>query len=163
MPVKGLNETLRSIRNASEALIDDVQDIVEEYTQKIYREAQRLAPGPGDSLKTTYGTQKTNTDISGFLGFDFSPDKFKGRVFIEKGASELAIYLEFGTGSSAAGYVPTLEPEFQAIAQKYYINGKGTLIKHPFLLPAYFNNQKPFIQALISTLKSHGFEVKYIP
>lgn len=165
MAVIGLSQTLAKIKQASEIIQEDVKDTVEKYTLIIQREAIKNAPAAGDMLKTRHGFQKNSTGINQFISatFEVQSKGFKGTVFIESGASKLAIYIEFGTGVSAAGYVPTLPPEFQKIAMKYYINGKGTLIKQPFLLPAFFNNQIKFIKEVQSVLKSHGIETIYIP
>lgn len=165
MPVRGLQETLRKIRQFSEVIHEDVRDAVEKYTLIIQREAIRNAPAAGDQLKTTWGYQKNNTGINQYIlaEFDVESKGLVGRVYIDARASKLAVYVEFGTGKSAAGYVPTLPAEFQAIAQKYYINGKGTLIKQPFLLPAFFGQQHLFLKELQQVLKSHGVETKLIP
>lgn len=163
MTVRGLTQVLRKLDTFSSIIKEDVKDTVEDYTLKIQREAIDLAPVAGQSVQTTYGSQKINTGINQFIGSEIIRGGFAGKVFIEARASKLAIYLEFGTGLSAAGYVPTLPPEFQSIARRYYINGKGTLIKHPFLLPAYFNNKFKFIYELQRVLKSHGIETVYIP
>lgn len=156
--VKGLQQTLNSIRGFQEQIQEDVKDSVEKWTDIIYLEADRNAPGPGDQLKTTYGFQRNETGINQFLYKEMSPDQLTGKVGIELGASKLALYIEVGTGVSAAGYVPTLPPKWQAFALKYYINGKGTLIKHPFLLPAFFNNQFKFLYDMQKVLKSHGID-----
>lgn len=162
MAVKGLQQTLNSIRNFQEVIQEDVKASIEKWTLIIYREADRNAPGPGDQLKTTYGFQKNETGINQFLYSEITPDGLTGIVGIELGASKLAIYIEVGTGKSAAGYVPTLPPEWQAFAKRYYINGKGTLIKHPFLLPAFFNNQFKFLYDMQKVLKSHGVQTVVI-
>ena len=156
--VKGLQQTLNSIRGFQEQIQEDVKDSVEKWTLIILREAIRNAPGPGDNVATQYGTQKIETGISQYLSSELLNNGFTGRVFLEAGASKLSIYLEFGTGVSAAGYVPTLPAEWQAFAQKYYVDGSGKLIKHPFLLPAFFNNQFKFLYDMQKVLKSHGID-----
>lgn len=54
---------------------------------------------------------------------------------IEVNAGKIGAYTEFGTGQSAAALVPTLEPEWQDIARRFYINGQGRLIAQPYLYP----------------------------
>lgn len=151
--VKGLSEVLRRLKQLPKDIQEEVKVVVEETTFNITLEAKRDAPSAGDKLKTTWGQQDNRTNISSYIQNKISPDGFTGTVFIESGATELAIYIEFGTGASAAGYVPTLPQEFQEIARRYYINGKGTLIKNPFLLPAYFKNEKLFVKSLREALK----------
>lgn len=156
MAVLGAKRLSKRLEQVSKEVYEDVKDIIEETTLAIQRQAIQNAPAAGDTVATTYGSQKINTGINQFIGSSIDKGGLGGSVFIEAGASELAAYLEFGTGVSAAGYVPTLDPEFQAIAQRYYINGKGTLIKHPFLLPAWFQYQPtvgPAIKKVLENIK----------
>lgn len=165
MAVKGLQQTLNNFKNFQEVIQEDVRDTVEKWTLVIQREAINNAPAAGDMLKTTYGSQKNDTGINQYIyaSFDIKSKGMTGQVGIDANASKLAAYIEFGTGVSAAGYVPTLPPEWQLIAKKYYVNGKGTLIKHPFLLPAFFSNQYKFLYDMQKVLKSHGIETVLIP
>lgn len=163
MPVKGLQGVLNLLKKLPEQVQAEVRLDVEEFTRKILMQAIQNAPAAGDNLKTTYGVQKNETNIQQFLSSALENGGLTGKVFIEAQASVLAIYIEFGTGASAAGYVPTLPPELQQIAKKYYINGKGTLIKQPFLLPAYFENQIPFLKAVQKSLESMGLKTVLIP
>lgn len=163
MPVRGLQETLRKIRQFSEVIQEDVRDTVEKYTLAIEREAVRNAPGAGDRLKTTWGSQKNNTGINQLIFSEFDADGLVGRVLVSDQHGPLPIYVEMGTGRSAAALVPTLPPEFQEIARRYYINGKGTLIAQPFLLPAFFGQQFLFLKELQQVLKNHGIPTKLIP
>lgn len=162
MAVTGLQQTLNAIRTLEKTVQEDVKDVIEDFTLRILRQAIRNAPSAGENVATTYGTQKIDSNIASYLGSEIVNNGFTGRVFLESGANELAIYLEFGTGVSAASYVPTLSAEWQAIAQRYYVNGRGTLIKHPFLLPAFFDNQFKFVYEMQRVLKSHGIETVVI-
>lgn len=157
MPVKGLQLTLNALRKYTKEVQEDIKDAVEETTLAIERQAISNAPSAGELVKTTYGTQKVNTGINQYIFSRIVNKGFTGEIGIESGASNLAIYLEFGTGSSAAGYVPTLDPEFQTIARRYYISGKGTLIKHPFLLPAYFEHGPKLTKKIREILRKSKF------
>lgn len=165
MAVKGLQQVLNNFKQLEEVIQEDVRDAVEKWTLVIQREAMDAAPAAGDTLKTTYGTQKNETGINQYIyaSFDISNKGMTGQVGIDGNASKLAAYIEFGTGVSAAGYVPTLPKEWQEVARTYYVNGKGTLIKQPFLLPAFFNNQFKFLYDMKKVLKSHGIETILIP
>lgn len=154
MPVKGLALTVSALKRYSKEIQEDVKDAVEETTNLIERDAINNAPAAGETVKTKYGTQRIETGINQFIFSRIINNGFSGQIGIEGRASNLAIYLEFGTGSSAAGYVPALDPEFQTIARRYYINGKGTLIKHPFLLPAYFAHAPKLVDKIRKILKS---------
>lgn len=146
--IKGLQDYASSVK-------DDVLDLVEETTQKIYNDARVLAPSAGDPLATSYGEQKNNTDIAGALFFDIIDNGFTGQIGIDDSMGELPIFVEFGTGRSAAGYVPTLPEAIQEIARSYYINGLGSLLTKPFLLPAYFNSATQFIKNMRGLLKKN--------
>lgn len=154
MAVNGINELLRRFDSLPFEIQEDVKDAIEETTLKIQRQAIQNAPVAGQPLETTYGQQRSNTGINQYIGADFENNGLTGRVFIEQAATELAIYIEFGTGVSAANYVPTLPQEFQEVAKRYYINGKGTLIKAPFLLPAYFQYSPEAVKKITTALKS---------
>lgn len=145
--IKGKELTLRWLKQQSQAIQNEVRDSVEDAVNNIYLEAREKAPKPGN-VKTTYGTQVSQTDIAQFIFQDMKPAKFQGSVYVETKASLMAAYFEFGTGNDSANYVPTLPPEWQEVARRYYVNGKGTLLKQPFLLPAYFRERKEFMEAL---------------
>jgi hypothetical protein len=164
MAVFGHKRLMRRFEQLPKEIQEDVRDIIEEVTLDIQKEAIQNAPAAGDriplnssSLERGSGnSQRINTGINQFIGasFDVQQRGLSGEVFIESGAGPLAIYIEFGTGVSAANYVPTLDPEFQAVAQKYYINGKGTIIKQPFLLPAWFKHQPTVVPKIKKALQN---------
>lgn len=72
-----------------------------------------------------------------------------------QGKSNIAIYIEFGTGTDAAQYVPTLPKEIQAYARTFYKNGKGRIKKQPYLIPAYLKESPIFIKELKKILKDN--------
>lgn len=154
MAVKGLNLTVNALKKYSKEVQEDVKDAVEETTLAIQRKAIDRAPAAGDALKTTFGSQKNSTGINQFILSKFTNNNFTGEVFVDAGATNLAAYIEFGTGRSAAGYVPTLPTEWQEVARKFYVNGKGTLIKQPFLLPSYFEEAPKLEKKIRKILKS---------
>jgi len=161
MAVTGYKALMKRFEQLPKEIQEDVRDIIEDATLNIQRQAIQNAPAAGDRIplnsssisRGTENTQKINTGINQFIGSSINNNGLSGEVFIEAGAGPLAIYIEFGTGVSAANYVPTLDPEFQAVAQKYYINGKGTIIKQPFLLPAWFKNEPTVIPKIKKVLK----------
>jgi len=154
MAVKGLNLTLNALKKYSKEVQEDVKDAVEETTLAIQRKAIDRAPAAGDDLKTTFGSHKNSTGINQLIFSKITNNNFTGIVYISNTAGDLPVYVEFGTGRSAAGYVPTLPTEWQQIARKYYVNGKGTLIKKPFLLPSYFEESPKLEKKIRKILKS---------
>lgn len=154
MPVLGSKRLMRRFEQLPKEIQEDVKDIVEETTLAIQRQAIQNAPAAGDMLDNGFGFEKINTGINQFIGATIEPSGLSGSVFIESGAGPLAIYVEFGTGHSAADYVPTLAPEFQDVARKYYVNGQGVLLKHPFLLPAWFQYQPTVVPKIKKALEN---------
>lgn len=71
-------------------------------------------------------------------------------------STNIPVYVEFGTGASAASYVPTLPKEIQEYAKQFYINGQGTMIKQPYLIPAYLRESPIFIKELEKILKKNA-------
>lgn len=156
MAVKGLNETLASLDKAEFTIQEDIKYEIEKWTEAIASEAMALVTEGGNDFQTTKGIQHINENIDQFIVHSTTNNGYTGVIEIPDSASELAIFIEFGTGRSAAGYVPTLPPELQAKALEYFKNGKGTLIKRPFLIPAFFNNKDKVLYAIRDKLKEHG-------
>jgi hypothetical protein len=162
MAVFGHKRLMRRFEQLPKEIQEDVRDIIEEVTLDIQKEAIQNAPAAGDRIpinsssieRGSGNSQRINTGINQFIGASIDNNALSGEVFIESGAGPLAIYIEFGTGVSAANYVPTLDPEFQAVAQKYYINGKGTIMKQPFLLPAWFKYQPTVVPKIKKALQN---------
>ena len=71
-------------------------------------------------------------------------------------STNIPVYVEFGTGASAASYVPTLPKEIQEYAKQFYINGQGTMMKQPYLIPAYLRESPVFIKELEKILKKNA-------
>lgn len=168
--ISGADKLIKRLGVISKQLEVDIKDIVEEVTIAIERQAISNAPIAGEQLatqspktiKTSRGKkvfnivgkgQKNLTNINQLIGARFENNGFIGTVFVSASAGNLPIYIEFGTGSSAAGYVPSLPKWAQEIARKYYINGKGTLIKSPYLLPAYFQHSPELYRKLKDLVK----------
>lgn len=155
--IKGKELTLNWLKKQSQAIQNEVRDAVEDATNAIYEQATRNAPGPRDPILTETGSIKVEDAINQMLKQDMSPDGFTGSVFVSLPVSKFFVYTEFGTGASAERYIPTLPQEFQEFARRYYVNGKGTIIGQPFLLPAYFKYRAEFVKNLKKIVeKSRG-------
>lgn len=149
----GADKLIKRLGEIDKEMQQDIKDIVEDVTLAIERKAFTNAPAAGDTLATKYGTQKNQTGINQLIGARYENNGYIGIVFVSNAAGALPIYIEFGTGTSAAGYVPSLPQWAQEIARKYYINGKGTLIKQPYLLPAYFQHSPELYKKLKEMIK----------
>lgn len=158
MAVKGLQKLINDFKNLEQDVQKEVKQLIGLYTNLIETEAIKNAPGVNNQVATQNGTQTLSVNIPQFIFSKIINEGYTGIVGLESNASLLAIYIEFGTGASAAGYVPTLPKEFQDIAQNFFINGRGTLIKKPFLLPAYFKYQDEILNEFKDFLDKKGIE-----
>jgi hypothetical protein len=70
--------------------------------------------------------------------------------------TNIPVYVEFGTGASAASYVPTLPQEIQDYARQFYENGQGRMMKQPYLIPAFLRESPIFIKELEKILKNNA-------
>ena len=94
----------------------------------------RLQPLPGDdkNLSTDIGAVRQSINST------YDPSTKTGGVFAGNVQGDhMAAYLEFGTGRYAAKYVSTLPEPFQKLAMRFYVNGKGRMLEHPYLIPSY--------------------------
>lgn len=64
----------------------------------------------------------------------------------------LTAWYEFGTGNYAAALVPGMPEDWQRMAKKYFINGKGTLPAQPYLYPAFQRMKANIEQTIISKI-----------
>jgi hypothetical protein len=72
-----------------------------------------------------------------------------------QGDSKIPVYVEFGTGTDAAIYVPRLPQEVQDYARQFYVNGKGRIKAQPYLIPAFLRESPIFIKELEKILKKN--------
>lgn len=72
-----------------------------------------------------------------------------------QGESRIPIYVEFGTGESAASYVPTLPQEIQDYAIMFKEQIPGRTMKRPYLIPAFLRESPIFVKELEKILKKN--------
>lgn len=158
----GFNELAARLNSMSTKFQNEVKGIVEFNAGQIEIEAIAEAPGPGDLIGTEDGFEYQDmiengrnwTPISQAIGYSIDSTGYKATIFVEKSAGEIAAWVEFGTGQSAKTYLATVPAEWKAEAQKYYINGKGTILAKPYLLPAFLKYQIQMQKELKAALKS---------
>lgn len=140
----------RDITAMSERFQTEVKEIVEMTLGDIELDAIRNAPGPGEKILTDYGYETQESIRRGFnlympisqaIGYKINQGGYSGEVFVEKSAGELAVYVEVGTGHSAREYLATVPPEWRSMAMLYYINGQGTIVDQPYMLPAVLKHE----------------------
>lgn len=111
---------LKQLRGVGTAIEKIGRDIVREYANKIYNEA--VANLKGESLKRSVRLELNN-------------DGSLASIIVD---NEIAVYVEFGTGDYARMYLAGKPQEMIDEAQKFYINGKGTMPAQPWLFPVYY-------------------------
>ena len=150
--IDGLKALQKKLNNLSDVMVKEIKYQVEETATKI--ENQALANAP--KFLKLINQKSTPEKISVGQFIDKVP--FKNGFAFEVGIqsnSEIPIYVEFGTGSDAAQYVPTLPKEVQAAARKFFKNGKGTIARQPYLIPAFLSQSPIFIAELKKILKKN--------
>lgn len=158
------NQFAGKLRTAALNFEKEVKEIVELNTGDMEMEAIRLSPGGGDLIRTQHGSENQQdiargrswVPISQAIGYKLTNNGFTGTVFVERSAGELAAYVEFGTGQSAATYLATVPPEWKAVAQRYFINGRGTIVNQPYMLPAFMKHKEQFVKDLKDAIKNFG-------
>jgi hypothetical protein len=151
-----------SLRSAALAFEKEVKEIVEINIGDLEMEAIRNAPGGGDLIRTQHGPESQQdiargrswVPISQAIGYKLTNRGLTGTVFVERSAGELAAYVEFSTGQDAARYLSTVPPEWRAVAQRYYINGRGTIIGKPYMLPAFMKYKEQFVKDLKAAIQN---------
>lgn len=105
----------------------------------------RLQPESHDSRKTV----KEITAVRQSINYNIDTTNHTAQVFAGNVSKDnIAAYLEFGTGLYAARYVPKLDAEYQKLAMTFYVNGKGRLSEHPFLIPAFEEEKVRLVERL---------------
>ena len=129
--INGLDALQKQLSTLSQELTHEIKLLVLDSATQIELDAVNAAP---IGIKQLIDKNPTQNGLGAEVGVT--------------GSNLIPIYVEFGTGTSAAQYVPTLPQEVQAVARTYYINGKGTIKKQPYLFPAFFKESPKFIEAL---------------
>lgn len=107
----------------------------------VARAKSKLQPRPEDDAELA-------ADIGGVrqsITFQFTQGKNITEATVTAGntaGDHMAAYLEFGTGKYAARHVATLAPDFQQLARTFYVNGKGRLREHPYLIGPFLDEGK---------------------
>lgn len=106
---------------------------------------------------TTIQLQAIGAAPAGLKGrIDSTPQNngFAAEVGVQS-STNIPVYVEFGTGESAAAYVPTLPKEIQEYARQFYVNGQGRMIKQPYLIPAFLRESPIFVKEVEKILKKN--------
>lgn len=162
--VTGFNEMGARLNSYSTNVQQEVKELTEYYLGEIEVEAIAAAPSGGDKIMTEHGpiNQDSIADkrrgsfvpINQAIGITLDRSGYKGSVYVEKSAGDVSIYVEMGTGQSAASYLATVPTYWRAVAAKYIVNRQGTIINQPYLLPAFLKNSLLYKKELKDVFKS---------
>lgn len=144
MAIKGLHNVQNMLKRKTKGYRNGVRSAVREIGQNIEQQAKMNAPEMIDRLING----KIVSNENGY-GYAVLVNEMPGEGLMRN----MPVYLEFGTGLYAAGYVPSLPKEWQDAARKYYINGKGTTKVHSFLFPAWNSGSSRFVEKVKEVLK----------
>ena len=160
--VTGFNEMVARLNSYSQEVQEDVKFILVDNLRKIEGQAYLDAPGGGDKIATEDGPidvsqiaerRRGGNAIAQNIGYEVESSGYKGSVFIEKAAGDIAAYVEFGTGQSAATYLATVPSSWRAEAQRFFVNGQGKILAKPFLLPNFLRYSIEFKKELKEVFK----------
>lgn len=136
--VIGISALKRKLSDMSKNIQEGVVEQVLDSATEIEKNAIRRAP----------------LGISNKIDKQLLNNGFAAEVGVQAN-NPIPIYIEFGTGTSAAQYVPTLPKEIQAYAKTFYVNGKGKIKKQPYLIPSFLEESPIFIKELKKLLKEN--------
>jgi len=161
--VTGFNEMVARLNSYSTSVQQEVKEILEYNLGELEIEAIANAPSGGDPIATEHGpiNQEIIADkrrgsfvpINQAIGYEIDRSGYKGSVYVEKAAGDIAAYVEFGTGQSAATYLATVPQYWRAQARLFYVNGKGQILARPFLYPAFAKYSLQFKKELKEVFK----------
>lgn len=155
--IQGLDKLKAKLTDLPEEVENEIKLAVLDSATQIELDAIREAP---IGIKQLIDKSSYNNGFAaevGVVGLTFHgpalPEELRHLETRNSTSNLIPIYVEFGTGSSAAQYVPTLPAEIQAVARQYYINGQGTIKKQPYLIPAFLKEAPKFVEELKKILK----------
>ena len=164
---RNFGEMSAALKKVTEDFTKEARGLVEYNLGELELQAIRTAPGPSEPIETTHGPESQSdiargrnwVPISQAIGYylDVPSKGLKGTVFVDIAAGPIAAWTEFGTGQSAAYYVNSLPPEFQAIAKRFYLTGRGTIREQAYLLPAFFKYSVQFKKEMAEAVKNISF------
>lgn len=88
-------------------------------------------------------------DVRQHIGAEIDRGKLEATVFAGgTSQDDMAAYLEFGTGDSAAAYLATQPSWVKEWAANFIKNKKGTITDHPYLIPSLRDETPELIEKL---------------
>lgn len=146
LEIIGMSKVLGAIDKFQRNIHEDISHEIEGTAQRTVNSAKaRLSPFGSEGEELVDQINKVRSSID----YKVEPQRLEAEVHAGGiNPENMAAYLEFGTGKRAASYVPSLDPKYQALAMTFFVNGKGTLRTHRFLIPAYEQEKKRAVNRL---------------
>lgn len=132
MKINGMTAALSQLQNLPQQASERIQAAIDKTANNIVQEASAQAPG---SLSN--GISATPGNLSSLID----------------GGSELAAYIEWGTGDFAKAYVATLPVDQQEEALRFFVTGKGHGRPQPFFFPSIMRNTPELLEAIEKELQ----------
>lgn len=120
--ISGLNKVIERFKQLPKEVEDKLQLRLNEFAINTANDAKELCPVNEGNLRLKIHPDLKRLQVSVVVAADY------------------AAYVEFGTGIFAEKYLAGKPPEIQKYARQFFINGKGRLPAHPFLIPAFEKN-----------------------
>ena len=133
--ISQLNSVLNSIDRAYVSRIEKIEKQFKKSLDKMANDAKRDAPIDVNGPHAGRLADSINWDEVGKLSYQLRADV------------PYAAYVEFGTGPNFSKY-PGKDEYWQSIAQKYFVNGKGTTLAQPF----FYHNVNKELPKLITRI-----------
>lgn len=152
--ITGMSALKKKLSAMSAKVQDEIKYQVLDSSTQITMDA--LAAAPTELLMISgSGESKDELNIKNRLVNEPKKNGFAAEIGVQ-GKSKIPVYVEFGTGTDAASYVPTLPQEVQDYARQFYVNGKGRIKAQPYLIPAFLRESPIFIKELENILKKNA-------
>jgi len=123
--ISGLDQTLSNLKKSVDKIKLEIDAEMGASVETMATDAKRLLPAQYGALRSSISARKIAD--------------FKYMLSANK---DYAPYIEFGTGDYAAKYVPTLEKEWQKLAEQYIKTKNGTTPKSPYFYPSVTEGYK---------------------
>lgn len=111
--------------------------------EQVIAELEAVANGSRDAMKKAEFTIANEIAVTAIQLAPEDTAQLQGSIGVVQSettsievTAPYAAYLEFGSGNYAKEYVATLPKEWQDEAIRFFINGEGRTMAHPFLYPS---------------------------
>jgi hypothetical protein len=128
---RGANLAIAKFKNNAITTVSDIDKILEKNVQEAVNDAKAILPAQYGDLAASISYRKVDVNL-----YEMIANK------------DYAAYVEFGTGDFAESYVPSLEPEWQKLAESYIVTGDGTTPEKPYFYKAVTNMWPKMIEEL---------------